>query len=140
MNLLNIPGLVGLLLSKDNQMITKQVSTTSSNTTNILISTQAHQKKASYKCLSQHTSTAHKANDGINLPVHKNAMKVIGIIKYKKEKWEEAMLLGKGIWITATLCKVISSKNNKLVEVFLFLFELSKSIILNLNVLTLFVG
>ena len=90
--------------------------------------------------LSQHTSTAHKANDGINLPVHKNAMKVIGIIKYKKEKWEEAMLLGKGIWITATLCKVISSKNNKLVEVFLFLFELSKSIILNLNVLTLFVG
>ena len=120
MDLLNVPSLVGLLLSKDDQIIMEQA-------TNILLSAQAHQKKASDKCLSQRPSTVRGADGGINIPVHKNVMKATGILKDKKEKWEEAKLLGKGIQITTTLWKVDSSKNNKLVEVFLSLSELSKS-------------
>lgn len=132
MDLLNVSGVVGLFVEqgpggsthKDNQTDYKSMGHVSSNATNILISAQAHQKKASDKRLSQCPSTAIGADGGINLPIHKNAMKATGIQKDKKEKREEAKLLGKGIRIAATLWKVDSSKNNKLVEVFLFLSEL----------------
>jgi hypothetical protein len=127
MDLLNVSGLVGLFVEqglgntrKDDQMDYKIMGQVSSNdATNILISAQAHQKKASDKRLSQRPSTARGADGGINLPIHKNAMKATGVQKDKKEKREEAKLLGKGIRIAATLWKVDSSKNNKLVEVFL---------------------
>ena len=119
-----MPGLVSLLQGstrKDDQMNCEimDLEQVSSNTANILISAQTHQKKASDKRLSQRPSTARGADGGINLPIHKNAMKATAIQKDKKEKREEAKLLGKGIRIAATLWKVDSSKNNKLVEVFL---------------------
>jgi hypothetical protein len=127
-----VSDVVGLLQGKTckddsdrmSYKITEQVNT-SSNATNILISAQAHQKTASDKRLSQRPSTARGADGGINLLVHKNAMKATGIQKDKKEKREEAKLLGKGIRIATTLWKVDSSKNNKLVEVFLFFSELT---------------
>jgi hypothetical protein len=126
MDLLNVTGLVDLLRrstrKNDNLMNDKDMEQVGNNAaaTNILISAQAHQKKASDKRLSQRPSTALGADGGINLPFHKNAIKATGIQKEKKEKREEAKLLGKGIRIAATLWKVDSSKNNKLVEVILF--------------------
>jgi hypothetical protein len=129
MDLLKVSGLVNLLLEqgsthKDDQMNYKNtMEQVSSNTTDILISAQAYQKKASDKRLSQRPSTARGADGGINLPVHKNVTKATEIQKEKKEKRDEAKLLGKGIRIAATLWKVDSSKNNKLVEVLLFLSE-----------------
>lgn len=125
MELLKVSGLVSLLQGstrKDDQMNYMEQVSTSNNATNILISAQAHQKSASDKRLSQRPSTARGTDGGINLLqlVHKNAIKATGIQKDKKEKREEAKLIGKGIRIAATLWKVDSSKNNKLVEVFLF--------------------
>lgn len=129
MDLLSVNGLVDLLRGStrkdDNlKMNDKDMEQVGSTANRILISAQAHQKKASDKRLSQRPSTALGADGGINLPFHKNAIKATGIQKEKKEKREEAKLLGKGIRIAATLWKVDSSKNNKLVEVFLFVSKL----------------
>ena len=138
---LNVSGLVGLFIEqgpgnthKDDQVDYKSMGHVSSNATDILISTQAHQKKASDKRLSQRPSTAIGVDGGINLPIHKNAMKATGIQKDKKEKREEAKLLGKGIRIAATLWKVDSSKNNKLVEFLIWVWTMI------LKVLTIFAG
>jgi hypothetical protein len=135
MDLLNVAGVFDLLRGstrkddnlKMNDKDIEEVGSNAGTTNMILISAQAHQKKASDKRLSQRPSTALGADGGINLPFHKNAMKATGIQKEKKEKREEAKLLGKGIRIAATLWKVDSSKNNKLVEVFLFVYELFRS-------------
>jgi hypothetical protein len=89
----------------------------SQETTAILASAQIYQKRASDTRLTQRPSTARGAEGGINLPVFKNLGKAVAIRQEKKAKREETKLIGKGIRIAATLWKMVSAKNNKLVEV-----------------------
>ncbi len=96
---------------------TASTSALSQGTSTILASAQIYQKRASDTRLTQRPSTARGAEGGINLPVYKNLGKAAAFREEKKVKREETKLIGKGIRIAATLWKMLSAKNNKLVEV-----------------------
>jgi len=126
MALLNVKGIFALLAPGGDSGDYDGSDADDNQTREVLNSARAYQKQASDTRLTRKPNVAQGANGGINL--HKNLEKAINIKKEKKNKYDESKLVGHGIRLAATLWKVDSLKNNKLVEVLCLIFP-SMSII-----------